>query len=167
MLTGCAPSPRPFTPILTFPHQGGRDQTPLMSTPGLRGCAPKRGNDRGYFHKNDGTVRGWNSARGVQAGRRADRKLPQSACPGALGEAAALLAQGLRRPPRVFMCAGFPVALPESHAVRSCPPPSVILRDVFDPQLVTAPIPRFTTHRDVKGPSVASMVRHAEQVVGA
>ena len=43
------------------------------------------------------------------AGRCAERKLPQSARPGAFGEAAVLLAQGPRRPPRVSMCVGFPV----------------------------------------------------------
>ena len=44
------------------------------------------------------------AGRKPQAGRRAERKRPQPARPGALGETTAWLAQGLRRPPPLCPC---------------------------------------------------------------
>ena len=41
-----------------------------------------------------------------------------------------------------------------------------ILRDVFDPQLVAAPLERLAARRDVIGAIVMGVKRHAEQVVG-
>ena len=44
--------------------------------------------------------------------------------------------------------------------------PSIILRNVGDPKLVTAPLERLATRRDVIGSTAVSMKCHAEQVVG-
>ena len=42
----------------------------------------------------------------------------------------------------------------------------VILRDVFDPQLVGAPLVRLAARRDVIGAIVMGVKRHPEQVMG-
>ena len=161
LLTGCAPSPRPFTPILTFPHQGGRDQTPLMSTPGLRGLRAKARERQGLFSQERRDRARLEQCTRCAGGTACGSQAPAVSLSRSLG--------GGRRPacpraaaasPAVSMCAGFPVALPESHAVRSCPPPSVILRDVFDPQLVAAPLERLAARRDVMGADVWGMERH-------